>query len=233
MENNIKAALDTIQTTQSMKRKAKAHIRRKTFDYGRNLPQLHQHHRRLVSSFAALALILSGAGLWFTPLSAIGLDINPSLELQVNALDRVICLKGINEDGRAVAEKLKLAGMPYDKAMTRILISDEMAPYLEQGKLISIAMVGGGSHAHAEQMLNKVVCRTYALADEDTVYYCQVDAATVRAAREAGLSVARYLAWQQLKQSHPEAAAEEVLALDTRVIRDLAGFTELENPCGE
>lgn len=233
MENKLKDTLDTLHATEQLKRRAKARIRTKTFDYGRNLPQLRQHQRRLAGSLAALALMVTGTGLWFTPLSSIGLDINPSLELQVNALDRVIRLKGINEDGREVASHLNVAGMPYDEAMTRILISDELAPHLEQGKLISIAMVGGGSHAHAEQMLSKVVCRTYALADDETVYYCHADSATVRAARREGLSVARYLAWQQLKEQNPDATAEDALSLDIGIIRELTGFAELENPCDQ
>lgn len=214
-----------------MKRQAKAHIRKKTFNYGRNLPQLRQHRARMARCLMAMALTFTGAALWFTPLSSIGLDINPSLELQVNALDRVILLKGVNADGRAVAQTLDVSGMPYDEAMTRILVSDGLAPYLKQGKLISITMVGGGTEAHAEKMLNKVVCRTYALADDDTVYYCQADAATVRAARKAGLPVARYLAWQQLKAQNPDVTMADVLSLDIGEIRELTGFTELENPC--
>lgn len=231
MENKIKDTLDTLHAAEPLKRRAKARIRKKTFDYGHNLPQLRQYQRRLAGGLAALALMVAGTGLWFTPLSSIDLDINPSLELQVNALDRVIRLRGINEDGRVFASRQNVSGMPYDEAMTRILVSDEMAPYLAQGKMISIAMVGGGSRTHAEQMLSKVVCRTYALADDDTVYYCQADAATVRAARKEGLSVARYLAWQQLKLCNPDAVVEDVLSLDIGMIRELTGFTELENPC--
>lgn len=231
MENDVRYALDSLHATDRMKRNAKAHIRKKTFDYGRNLTQLRQYQAHLAGCLAALALMVTCAGLWFTPLSTIGLDVNPSLELRVNLLDRAISLKGLNDDGREVAENLDVVGMTYEDAMTRILISDEMAPYLNQGKMISIAIVGGGTDAHAEEMLGKVVCRAYALADQETVYYCQADSATVRAAHEAGLSVAGYLAWQQLKAQNPNATPQDVLSMEVWEIRELTGFTELNPPC--
>ena len=99
------------------------------------------------------------------------MDINPSIELKVNALDRVIDLKGRNADGEAVAQMLDVSGMAYDEAMQRILISEELSPYLEAGNMISISMVGGGSDAHAVEMLSKVVCRAYAIAEDENVFY--------------------------------------------------------------
>ena len=63
------------------------------------------------------------------------------------------------------------------------------------------------------------------------VYCCQTDAATVRAAQEAGLSVARYLAWQQLKQLDPAASPEDALALEISEVRELAGFRNANFPC--
>lgn len=95
----------------------------------------------------------------------------------------------------------------------------------------AIAMVGGGTEAHAEQMLGKMVCRAFVIAGDDMVYCCQTDAATVRAAQEAGLSVARYLAWQQLKQLDPAASPEDALALEISEVRELAGFRNANFPC--
>lgn len=91
-------------------------------------------------------------------------------------------------------------------------------------------MVGGGTEAHAEQMLDKMVCRAFVIAGDDMVYCCQTDAATVRAAQETGLSVARYLAWQQLKQLDPAASPEDALALEISEVRALAGLPKRKLP---
>ena len=67
---------------------------------------------------ASLALCIGGAGLWFNPVTRIGLDINPSLEIRVNALDRVIALEGLNPDGEVLADALDVAGKPYVNDIT-------------------------------------------------------------------------------------------------------------------
>ena len=233
MNHKFHNAFDAVHAPEQLKRATRAHIRRKTFDYGRQVLQYRQHRQRIAACLLSLALVLSGAGIWFLPATSIGLDINPSLELRVNALDRVIALKGNNADGIEVANHLDVAGLPYDEAMQRILISQELAPYLENGGMISISVVGGGSDVHAEEMLSKVVCRAYALAEDENVFYCQTDKETLAAARASGLCIPRYLAWQHLLEENPDVTAEEVSRMPKDEIRALAQLEIIENPCGE
>ena len=233
MNEQFQKAFDDLQAPQQLKRATRAHIRRKTFDYGRQVLQYRQHRQRIVACLLSLALVLSGAGIWFLPVTSIGLDINPSLELRVNALDRVIALTGKNEDGLEVAKHLDVSGMPYDEAMQRILISEALSSYLENGSMISISVVGGGSDVHAEKILSKVVCRAYAIAEDENVFYCQTDKETLEAARESGLCIPRYLAWQHLLEKNPDVTAEEVSRMPKDEIRALAQLEIIENPCGE
>lgn len=233
MNSRIHEALDSVQASERLKRSARAHIRRKTFDYGRQVYQHQRRRGRLAACLLSLVLVLSGTGIWFLPATSIGLDINPSLELTVNALDRVIALKGKNADGMEVAQTLDVAGMPYDEAMQRILISQELAPYLENGSMISISVVGGGSDAHAEQMLSKVVCRAYAIAEDENVFYCQTDKETLAAARASGLCIPRYLAWQLLLEADPDVTPEDVSQMTPEEIRALIQLKILDKPCGE
>jgi hypothetical protein len=233
LEDKLHTTFDLLHASEHLKRAARAHIRRNTFDYGRQVYQLHRHRSRVAACLLSFVLMLSGAGIWFLPATSIGLDINPSLELRVNALDRVITLKGKNADGLAVAKHLDVTGMPYDEAMQRILISEELEPYLKSGSMISISVVGGGSDAHAEQILSKVVCRAYALAEDENVFYCQTDKDTLFAARASGLCIPRYLAWQHLLEENPDVTAEEVSRMPKDEIRALAQLEIIENPCGE
>lgn len=233
MKDKLYDVFDSVRASDRLKRTTLARIRRKTFDYGRQQFQYRRHRSRVAACMLSLVLILSGTGLWFLPATSIGLDINPSLELTVNALDRVIALKGKNVDGLEVARHLDVRGMPYDEAMQRILISQELAPYLEKGSMISISVVGGGNDAHAEQVLSKVVCRAYAIAEDENVFYCQTDKETLAAARDAGLCIPRYLAWQHLLETDPDVTPEEVSIMPKEEIRALAQLKMIENPCGE
>ena len=231
MDNQIKEAFDAVQTPEHLKRRTKAALRKKTFDYGRNVYRLRQHRRRLAAGVLSLVLLLSGSGLWFLPSASISVDINPSIELKVNALDRVISLEGRNSDGVELVKDIDVAGMLYDDAMQRILLSQGLESYLENGSQITITVAGGGSDEHAEQMLSKVLCRAYNIADRENVLYCQADWGTVKAAREVGLCIPRYLAWQKLLKTDPSITPEDIREIPKDQIRNLAQVIIIEDPC--
>ena len=231
MENKIKEAFGVLETPEQLKRSTKAALRKRTFDYGRNLYRIRQHRQRLAGTVLSLVLILSGAGLWFLPSARISVDVNPSIELKVNALDRVISLEGRNSDGVELVKQINVTGMTYDDAMQRILLSQGMEPYLADGSQITITVAGGGTDAHAEQMLSKVLCRAYNIADRDKVLYCQVDWETVKAAQKVNLCIPRYLAWQNLLKNDPSITPEDVREIPKETIRVLAQTIIIEDPC--
>lgn len=232
MEDKIRAALDSVEASERLKRSIKASVRRKTLDYGRDVTRLRQQRSGLAGCLVCLTLVLAGAGLWKIPVTSIGLDVNPSLELQINSFDRVIRLNGCNEDGTALADRFHLEGRPYDEAVQRLLISDDLAPYLENGSTFVIT-VSGSDDAHTLQMLNKVACRAYSLAEDEKVFCIRADGATAKAAGRVGLSVARYQAWQILLQDNPLLPPAAVLELTVEQIQELIHGENLENPCGE
>ena len=231
MDNQIKQAFDAIRAPERLKRSTKATLRKKTFDYGRNVYRIRQHRRRLAGVALSLVLVLTGTGLWFLPSASIAVDINPSIELKVNALDRVIALEGKNSDGVELVKNIDVTGMAYDDAMQRILLSEGLEPYLEDGSQITITVAGGGTDAHAEQMLSRVLCRAYNIAEEENVLYCQVDWETVKAAREVNLCIPRYLAWQNLLKTNPTITPEDVRDIPKDRIRALAQTIIIEDPC--
>ena len=231
MDNQIREAFDAIQAPERLKRTTKAALRKKTFDYGRNLYRIRQRRRRLATGLLSLVLLLSGTGLWFLPSASIAVDINPSIELKVNALDRVISLEGRNSDGIELVKNIDVTGMLYDDAMQRILLSNGLEKYLEDGSQITITVAGGGTDMHAEQMLSRVLCRAYNIADRDNVLYCQVDWETVKAAQKVNLCIPRYLAWQNLLKNDPTITPEDVREIPKEVIRTLAQVIIIEDPC--
>lgn len=232
MKNDIRQAFDGVRADERLKRQTKAYLRRATLDYGRDVQRRKQRRMRFAGCAAALVLMAVSTGMWLLPVTSIDLDINPSLELRVNTFGRVTELKGMNADGLALVGGLDVKGMRYDDAMQRILISEELEPYLENNSLISITVVGKDASL-AEQMLSRVVCRAYAIAEEENVYYCQTDPETARAARSVGLCVLRYQVWQQLKESDPSITVETVALMPKAEVVALAKFEKLENPCGE
>lgn len=231
MDNRIKEAFDTVHAPQRLKRSTKAALRKKTFDYGRNVLQRRVYHRRLATGLLTVLLVLTGTGVWFLPSASISVDINPSIELKVNALDRVIALEGRNSDGIELVKNIDVTGMTYDDAMQRILLSEGLEPYLVKDAMITITVAGGGTETHADQMLSRVLCRAFHIAQKENVLYCQVDWETVKAAEAVNLCIPRYLAWQNLLQNDPAITPEDVRELPKEQIRKLAQIINIEDPC--
>ena len=216
MENKIKDAFSALETPVELKRAVRARLHRRL----RWLPAC----KRLTILAAAAA---ASCALWFHPVTRIGLDVNPSLELQVNAFRRVIALVGLNQDGEALAAALDVHGRPYDEAMSRIMVSDQLMGYLKQGHLLSITVAGND----APQVLEQVVCRAYAAADDDQIFYILADERTAKAAQKAGMSLIRYEAWQAAMTKNPAVTAQEIQEMSMTQIRGLLPFEKLEDPC--
>lgn len=231
MDEQLKNAFDAIHASDRLKRTTKAALRKKTFDYGRNILQRRIFHRRLATGLLSFVLTISGCGVWFLPTTNIAVDINPSINIQVNALDRVISVEGTNADGVELAKQLDVAGMPYDDAMQRILLSEGLERFLKNNQMISISMSGGGSDERLNDMANKVLCRAYSIAGKENIFYCQVDMETIRAARAENLCIPRYLAWQRMLEIDPAITTDDIRAMSIEQIRVLSQVKIVDDPC--
>ena len=228
MKQCLKSTFDNIKAPERLKQRTLAYINQKTFGYSKNLFPIRNTRFRVATVLACFFAL--GVCTWFLPAASIDLDINPSIQLQVNVLDRVIGLRGCNPDGEKAVQSMDVFGMPYRQAMQRILVSDALSPYLEKGNILSITVVGG---IHSKELLDYAVCQAYGVAGEEKVFSCQTDKKTERAAREVGLSVPRYLAWQKMLQSDPEVSPQAAAQLPMEKIRELAQPEMRDDPCRE
>ena len=231
MDNQLKNAFGTIRAPERLKRKTKAALRKKTFDYGRNILQKRAFRRRMATGLLSLVLVFTGCGLWFLPTTNIAVDINPSINIRVNALDRVISVEGTNADGVALAKALDVAGMLYDDAMQRILLSEALERFLDDNHMISITMAGNSTDAHLTEMADKVLCRAYSIAGKENIFYCQTDQDTIRAARAENLCIPRYLAWQRMLEIDPTITTDDIRQMSNEQIRILSEVKIVEDPC--
>lgn len=230
MENKIKAAFDSIRADEKTIRHTRASLRKKSFDYGRDLPALRFQKMRRALCMAMLAFALLGAGAYTLPTAAIDIDINPSVELKINTFDMVINAKGLNDDGVDLIEDLELKNLPYTKALRRIMLSDKMEGYLSKGDVLSITVVGEND-LNGEKIMRNAVCSASAVTSAENIYYCSVDNDVARAAAAEKLNVARYLALEQLRENDPSVTAEQVADMSMKEIKLLIGCEKLDEPC--
>lgn len=214
MRDKLKDTFDKIHADEQLKAHTRAVLAAK-----RAQKQRHSRPRRLVAAMACFVCLLLGLGgyqAYFTPTSAISLDVNPSLELGINRFDKVISIQGLNDDGKALSEQLHVRFLNYVDALNQILADSAMQSYLSSDADLSIVVVGDDT-AQRDQILSDVQTCT---AGHNNVHCSAGNAQEVAAAHEVGLSFGKYQAFLELQALDPSVTPEEVQQMTMREIRD-------------
>ena len=206
MNDPLKESFDQIHAEEELKEKTRAYLREQTRDYQRT----RSFSYRPLLSAAACLLLLVCLGLWrvyFTPVSVISIDINPSLELELNRFDRVLSVEGYNEDGQALADSLDLRFLNYQEALEQVLSSDTVVSCLAQNEYLSIAVVDDNTQRQETLLAG--------------VQACTADSTDLEAAHHLGLSYGKYQAYLELRALDPDITPQEVQNMTMREIRQL------------
>ena len=142
MEHEMRETFDALRAPEEEKDRTRAAVARQIRRRKRLRPLM------AAACFAVVVVTLGGWRAYFTPAAVISVDINPSVELEVNRFDRVLSLEGLGDDGEALAAALNVRFRDYRTALEEILSSGAVTECLAQGEELSIAVVdltGNGS----------------------------------------------------------------------------------------
>lgn len=120
MENEIKEVFEQIHADRALKEETKRYVYHNTCGYrARNL----HIYRKFAILAACIVVFFCGTGgfMYITPVSVISIDVNPSIELEINRFDRIIHVKGYNQDGIELAESIQVQNMVYSDGINIIL----------------------------------------------------------------------------------------------------------------
>ncbi|HHT16018.1 MAG: anti-sigma-I factor RsgI family protein [Christensenellales bacterium] len=177
-------------------------------------------------AFASVAAVCAIFFVWLyaVPVSAISVDINPSIELNVNRLDRVVSVEALNPDGEKVLSEVKLLNLHYESAVETLLNSASMQPYLSDESFISVT-VAGKTERKSLEMQSAITSGSYA---KRANFHCQIGKKEdVSAAHALGLSFGKYRMYLKLRELDPTITPQEAGNLSMRqmvdAIQDLGG----------
>ena len=222
MNKQIKDAFNEIRAEEQLKDATKAYI-------AQQLTQKTPVKKSLRPMFAALAacvtiffLCVGGGWIYLTPTAVASFDVNPSMEIGINCFDRVVSVKGYNDDGKALADGLHIHHMEYEKAMEEILKEEQVKNLLEDGYL-TIAVAGSDEEQCARVLDTAKNCTK---GHRNTHCYIAGEE-ELDSAHDLGMSCGKYRAYQELKALDPDITPEEVQAMTMREIRDrIAALSE-------
>ena len=174
--------------------------------------------RRFVPASACmLLLVLSGGYLYFTPTAAVSIDINPSVELEVNRFDRVLSVSGFNEDGVRLSEDLDVRFDDCQSAVETILNDEEIISLLSSGEYLDITVVCSNDRQSSRLLYSMEDCTR----QHRNAHCSSVQNGELEAAHDHGLSYGKYRAFLALQEIYPDITADEVRNMTMKEIREI------------
>lgn len=226
MHEELKEAFDKIQADDKLKKHTKQILFQKTQGY-RKGPLL--TCRKMATVIACCLFMLLGWGgysLYFTTTSAISIDVNPSVELNINRFDKVIFVKSYNEDGNTILSSVDIRFLDYREALEHLLADESLSQYLTPEQSVSLTVFGTNEKKSQEMLANLTACT----ASYENIHCSSCNSEEAAAAHSVGMSFGKYKAFLELQALNPDITPEDIKGLTMRQIRDmineLSGSTE-------
>lgn len=216
MNEKWREAFDQIRADEDLKEHTREYLKKRVYSRKR----AGRFPVRALAAAACLLLVVfaSGGGyLFFTPTAYISIDINPSLELGINRFDRIVSVKGYNEDAGELLDELDIRFLPYQEGLQALLDSAGLQTYLAQDGLLSFT-VAGDSDEQSSQILEQV--ESCARGHENMQCHMS-NMEDMETAHHAGMSVGKYRAYLLLREADPSVTLEEVKGMSMRQIEEL------------
>lgn len=216
MNNRIHDAFDTVHAEKQLKENTKEYLFENV--YSKKKSRAHRPIRYAAAVCCAMLILVFGsAGIYNIPVATISVDVNPSVEMKINLLDRVVDVICFNSDAEEVTSDLSLENMKYEKAVTTLLDSEKEAGYLEDDATVDISVAGGSENRCNKISQNISSCTSQGYG---SVNCSQATEEEVKAAGEAGLSVGKYRAYLELKELDQDITVDDIKSMTMRQIRD-------------
>lgn len=213
MRDRLKPALDAVHAEEELKERTLAFLRDRREE---RAPRRRVGKPALAAACLAVLLLCVGGGFCFVPTSVVSVDINPSIQLEVNRFDRVIRVREYNESGRELAQELKLWYLDCGEAVERILESGEISSLLAEDGQMEITVAGRA--AQCSRLLEEMEA---CAAGHGNVRCYRAEAEDIQNAQSLGLSMGKYRALLDLQALDPQITAEDIRDLTMAQIRQL------------
>lgn len=217
MNNTFKELFGPVKANEALKERTRAYLAMQTRGYAGAKAGKRRYPAYALACACLLFVLLGGGWLYYTPVTEISIDINPSIELGINRFDRVVCVSAFNEDGQALADTLDVKHKNYTQAIEQLLNDESVTALLSGGEVMAITVVGPDRQQSAKLLSGVETCTAgqsnidcYAARPEEAV-----------AAHEAGLSCGKYRAFLELQRLDPDITPETVQGMTMREIREL------------
>lgn len=231
LNENINLSVDIVtrkRIEQSIKKKTGCYNKSNIFKDKINniLRGIHMKKKIAVAVAAVMVLSLGGGGYAYarTPVAYVSLDINPSVELGVNAFDQVVSAEAYNEDGEKVLEGTDLINSNVDSAVSAVISNAISDGYIKEDGSSAIEIT---ATTDKEELANKLEESLKETADktlENNNVKAEVETENVALARrdearKLGITPGKLNLIQKLQQLDPSINVEDYKSVSVKEIK--------------
>ncbi|MGF6991463.1 hypothetical protein M2150_002741 [Lachnospiraceae bacterium PM6-15] len=161
----------------------------------------------------------SGYKLYYSQVALISIDVNPSIEFSLNRFNKVIGIKGYNEEGAQIVSDLQLKNKSYNEAIKILLQSEEMKAYVKKDSQVEVAVYAKKNTKDLKASVDAEVSKLLKGQIDSEVHCYEVGNELVSEAHASEMTPGKYKAYLDLKEYEPELQAEECQDLSVKEIR--------------
>lgn len=202
LPNQIHNAFKDVKASDELKQSTLEYIRQEQekASHGKLQHLKFVKMRKVIVAVCSVLIILSALGghsALASPAYYVSIDVNPSMELTLNQLERVIAVKAYNEDGEMILQDMSVNGKQYTDAIADIMESEKMKPYLtaDSGLTFTIA----AKDSRKGEALQREIDQSKGCQEHHGKSVVS-DMKNVEEAHGNGLSLGKYSAYLKLKE---------------------------------
>ena len=189
---------------------------------------------RILAAAAALVLLLTGTavyGLNTRVCATVALDVNPSIELNVNRRERVVSVSPINNDGKQILGDMDLTGSDLQVAVNALVGSMLRQGYLSELSNSILISVDSSDPSESASLQEKLSQEVAALLDTNSFsgavlsQTVETDAELSSLAEQYGLTPGKAQLIRRITESHPQHTFEDLAGLSINELNLLLSST--------
>lgn len=196
-----------------------------------------------VTIFASfiLAIIISGSIYYNTEASYVSIDINPSIVLSANVMDKVIKVEGLNSEAKTILSELNLNNMDISKAVNLVVDKATKKGFLDINSEDNAMLIT--TYCDNEVKRQKLQTRIHDDLNNELenkgirslIIDQQLTSADIKKANEYNVSPGKILFVKKALLEHPELKFEDLIHLPAKEIaKYISGYDEtMNNDCGK
>ena len=191
---------------------------------------------RILSIAAGFVLLIAGVFLYknFTGSDAaalVSIDVNPSIELEVDADERIIIARALNDDGKKVLSGMKLEGTDLNTGVNAIVGSMLKNGYIDELRNSVLVSVSGDGSIDTAALEAKLMQEVSSALDGAGAVVAQnlddIDDDTRKLAERYGISVGKAAFIEKIIELNPTLKVEELAPLSINELCLLAKGKEI------